>query len=152
MEIPRLESTGSNFRNRKVSCKKNLKAQDQNCLIWVFQGEVWKNCCHIWNQHPRACQNAKFHVNREKIEFGTKKVLLLNWNLKKLLSYLKSAPLTMSKFKSNLEPYNCLIWAYCHIIIVIFEISTLNFIKNEFLTIMNWDIASVYSKNQGSAL
>ena len=52
-----------------------------------------KNYCHIWNQLPRIYQNAKFCT---KI-----KILKERKNLKKLMSYLKSAPSSLSKYQQS---------------------------------------------------
>ena len=90
--------------------------------------------------------------------------VLLDKNLKKLLSYLKSAFQICQyenfhvKFqrKKNLGPklfYLDIFGLEFEKTIIIFEISALKFIKNEFLTvIMNFGIGSAFPKVPGSTL
>ena len=61
--------------------------------------EILKDYCHIWNQHPQICQTAKFLEKMKMSKFGTKNALFGIFWL---------------EFENN---------------ILIFEISTLNFIK-----------------------
>ena len=65
-----MKSITSNFLKCQVSHKtKNLKFGTKNTLSGHFWDAVLKGYCHIWNQHSRVCQNAKFN------KFGTKNVL-----------------------------------------------------------------------------
>ena len=48
-----------------------LQLMDYN--FWI---EIWKNYCHIWNQPPQICHNARFHVKQKNFELETKNVLL----------------------------------------------------------------------------
>ena len=125
----------------------------------IFGLEFEKSYCHIWNLHPRICQNTNFHVKKVWVlDLKYLFWILLGQNLKKLLSYLKFAPSNLSKMQSfmlnnkkkYLRPkllYFCLVREF-EKTIVIFEISTLEFIKNEFLTIIvNLGIESVFSKS-----
>ena len=71
----------------------------KNALFGYFWARILKNYCHVSNQHPQICLNAKF---REKIKIpksGTKNALFRYvWAraFKKPLSYLKSAPSNLS--------------------------------------------------------
>ena len=67
-----LKSTPSSLNNDNS----NNKTWNQKCFIWVFWPVDLKNCCYIWNQHPRICQNAKFGAKIE-IQNKTKKVTLM---------------------------------------------------------------------------
>ena len=67
-----LKSVPLNFAKCKVSCK----TKKQNCLIWVFLGCSLKtNYCHIWNQHSRLFETARFHRKQENFKFETKNSL-----------------------------------------------------------------------------
>ena len=91
--------------------------------------------------------------------------VLLDKNLKKLQSYLKSAfqicqyenfHVKFKKKKKNLGPklfYLGIFGLEFGKTIIIFEISPLKFIKNEFLTvIVNFGIGSAFPKVPGSTL
>ena len=81
------------------------------------------------------------------------------WNLKTILSYLKSAPIVLiGKFREKIRIPN--LWTKMTYLgsfgrefqktIIIFEISTLEFVKNESLThTVNFTIGSAFSKGQG---
>ena len=55
----------------------------QNCLnlgqkmpdLGILGARVWKQYCHIWNQHPGICLIAKFLENTEMRKFGTRNAL-----------------------------------------------------------------------------
>ena len=65
-----MKSTTSNFSKCQVSHKaKNLKFGTKNTSFGQFWVAILKGYCHIWNQHPRVCQNAEFN------KFGTENVL-----------------------------------------------------------------------------
>ena len=103
--------------------------------LGIFTGlEILKHYCHIWNQHPQICLIGKFCQKTKMHKFGTKNVFFgyfwVNF-LKKLLSYLKSAPsnflILITKFRKkkkqkclNLGPKFGFFWTriwkkYCHI-------------------------------------
>ena len=101
-----LKSAPSKMPICKFSRKnKNAKIWDQKCLIWVFWVSILENFCHIWNHHLWICLLAKFCEETKMPKFGTKNDLfeyfwpkmpylgIFGLELKKLLSYLKSAPL-----------------------------------------------------------
>ena len=44
------------------------------CFVY-FWAEIWKQYCHIWNQHPRICLIAKFREKTKMPKFGTKNAL-----------------------------------------------------------------------------
>ena len=101
----------------------NKEIWNQKYLSRVVLGQnLKKNYCRIWNQHLQICQNAKFHVKWKKIKFGTKIALFgFFWT---------------GNWKKTLA---------------IFEISTLEFIKTQFLTItVNFGLGSTFSKSRGS--
>ena len=77
-----LQSAPSNLSNCKISWKnKNAQISDQECLIWVFltknalfgysRARILRNYCHIWNQHPKMCQIAKF-CEKKCLNLGAK--------------------------------------------------------------------------------
>ena len=84
-------------------------------------------------------------------------LVFLDWNLKTILSYLKSAPSNLSNCKTLRKNKKCLNLGpkepYLDIKnIVIFEISTFKFVKNESLThTVNLGLGSVFSKGPMSA-
>ena len=65
-----------------------LKFGTKKCVIWVFWAVTLNNQCYISNQHPRICLVAKCQIS-----------VFWSWNLKKLLSYLKSASSNLSCYK-----------------------------------------------------
>ena len=72
----------------------------KNAWFGYFWAGIWKQYCHIWNQHPQICLIAKFCENTKRAKFGTKNNLFgyfFGYKLKKLLSYLESAPSNLSK-------------------------------------------------------
>ena len=67
-----------------------------------FWGRIAKTYCHIWNQHPQICLFAKFYQKNKNTQIGEQKCLscvFLRWNLKTILSHLKSAPLNLPNCK-----------------------------------------------------
>ena len=118
-------------------------------LLGYFCTGIWKNHCHIWNQHLRIWQNRYFHVKQKILIFGLKNAsfgyFLDNeiWDQIVLLEY----------FWTGIWKNYCHIWnrhlricqpaklPYLGIFglelektLVILDISTVDFIKNEFLT------------------
>ena len=78
---------------------------NKNALFGYFWARISKSYCYIWNQHPRICLIAKFYDKTKVSKFGTRDALFgYFWAkiLKKLLSYLKSAPLNLSKVSLQL--------------------------------------------------
>ena len=88
------------------------KSGTKNAWFGCFGAGTWKQYCHIWNQHPRICLIAKSGEETKMLKFGTKDALFGNfWPKmldldilglefkKKLLSYMKSAPLNLSNCK-----------------------------------------------------
>ena len=70
--MPYLCNLGCNFEKFRVKIK-TLKFETKNVLLSIFTLKIWKNDCHIWNQHPRICRNAKNCAKQKnKINFGTK--------------------------------------------------------------------------------
>ena len=59
-----------------------------DCKVWCkikilkFGTEIWKNCCHIWNQHPQICLFAKFHKKIKMPKLGPKMPALAIFKLK----------------------------------------------------------------------
>ena len=57
---------------------------------------IWKKYCHIWNQCLLICLVAKFGAKLKFLKFGIKYTwfgwAFFDWNLKTILSYLKSSP------------------------------------------------------------
>ena len=47
----------------------------KNAWFWYFWPRVWKEYCHIWNQHPRICLIAKFCQKAKMPKFGIKNCL-----------------------------------------------------------------------------
>ena len=81
----------------------------KNALFACFWVVILKQYCHISNQHVRICLIATFRGKTKMPKFGTKNVLLgifekkcliwvfLDWNCKRLLSFLKSTHSNFSK-------------------------------------------------------
>ena len=57
-----------------IFSKKNENAwiSDQKFLIWDFFRCVFKNCYHVWNQHPQICLVAKIFKKIKMPNFGPK--------------------------------------------------------------------------------
>ena len=103
------------FQTPKIELNSNVdnsssKKWNQKCLICVFWPINLKNYCYIWKQYLRICQNPnncskqrktkKKQTNKKK-RIWNKNVLfdILDCKFEKLLIYLKSAPLNLSKCK-----------------------------------------------------
>ena len=97
--LPYLKKAPSNLWKYKVLGKnKNVGIWDQKYFIWVFSGCNLKNNCNIRNHHTESSSN--FRAKMKSLKFGTKNDLfecVLGCNFEKLLSYLKSAPSTLSE-------------------------------------------------------
>ena len=75
----------------------------------IFSAGVWKQYCHIWNQHPRICLIAKICGKTKMPKCGTQNASVgYFWAriLKILLSYLKSAPSNFSNCKISRKNKN----------------------------------------------
>ena len=73
--------------------------------LGIFWLEFENNIGHILKQHRRICLIAKFcKKSKRKNKFGTKNVLF--GYFQKLLSYLKSAPLILSRNQSLTQTVN----------------------------------------------
>ena len=62
-----------------------------------------KNYGHVLNQVSQIFQNAKFRAKEKNLEFGTKNTIygcIWECYFEKLLPYLKSPPLNLSKRKN----------------------------------------------------
>ena len=98
--LPYLKKAPSNLWKYKVLGKnKNVEIWDQKYFIWVFSGCNFKNNCNIRNHHTES--SSHFRAKIKSLKFGTKNDLfgcVLGCNFEKLLSYLKSAPSTLSKW------------------------------------------------------
>ena len=98
-----LKSTHSNLSKCKVWCKTKIhKFGTKNVSFGYFWTGSWKWYCYIWNQHPRIFLIANFREIMKMPKFGTKNASCgYFWAriLKKLLSYLKSAPSNLSNCK-----------------------------------------------------
>ena len=68
-----LDFTTFNLSKCNISCKKSFLNLASN-LSYFWDG-IWKQYCHIWNQHPRICQTEKFHEKINMPKFGDKNVL-----------------------------------------------------------------------------
>ena len=74
--IVMLDFTTFNLLKCNISCKKNFfKFRTKFILFWYFWARIWKQYCHIWNQHLRVCQTAKFREKMKIPRFVTKNVL-----------------------------------------------------------------------------
>ena len=49
-----------------------LKFETKNALFGCFEARIFKNYCHISNQHPRICQFTKVREKLKMLKFGTK--------------------------------------------------------------------------------
>ena len=99
--MPYLCNLGCNFEKFRVKIK-TLKFETKNVLLSIFTLKIWKNDCHIWNQHPRIYRNAKkLCETKKKTNFGPKLPYfgILGCKFDKVLSYLKSASSNLHKCK-----------------------------------------------------
>ena len=135
------------------------KLGPKNVLFGYFLARILKHFCHSWNQHLRISVIAKFCEGTKMSKFESKNANfgyfwpkipyldIFGQELKKkLLSDLKSALSNLSIFKiSRKKPK-------FGTKMVIFEISTLKFVKNESLNhTVNFGIESTFSNGPWSA-
>ena len=112
------KSAPSNLAICKISRKnKNAEIWKQNAWFGYFWARILESYCHVLNQHLRICVIPKFCEETKMLRFGTKNALFeyfwpkmlylvifgLEFKKKKLLSYLKSAPLNLCNCKT---PWN----------------------------------------------
>ena len=69
-----LKSGPSNLCIWKISQKKTKmpKLEIKNPWFMNFCARIWKQFCHISNQHPRTCLTAKFRANTKMLKFAPK--------------------------------------------------------------------------------
>ena len=132
---------------KQKSCKKihektkMPKFGTKNALFGYFWARIFKTFCHIWNQHPRICQIAKFRKKMKMSNFGTKNALFEYFGAGIYRKYCDisnehSRICLIAKFGEkwhflNLEPkmpYLSIFRLELQKNILIFEISTLEFL------------------------
>ena len=105
---PYLKWAPSNLHIGKIFQKRKMrKSGHKKVLFGYFWARIFKNYCHIYYQHPQICVIATFF--QKKTQILVQKCLVsvsFFWNFKKLLSYLKSAPLNFSICKISRENKN----------------------------------------------
>ena len=85
--------------------------------LWEFLDEkLEKNDCNIWNQHPRACQNAKKCAKQNKKKQRNKQtktgpkmpyLAILDCRFEKVLSYFQQPRICQNeKFRAKLKILN----------------------------------------------
>ena len=76
-----------------IEKQKNFKLGPKKLYLGTFGLQFKKNYYQIFGQHPRICENIKFHPKQKIYILGTKNSLFgtLGWNVQKLLSCLKWA-------------------------------------------------------------
>ena len=93
---------------------KILNFGPKNALFGYFWARILESYCHVLNQHLRICVIPKFCEETKMLRFGTKNAFFeyfwpknlylvifgLEIKKKKLLSYLKSAPLNLCNCKT----------------------------------------------------
>ena len=93
------KSAPLNLSNCKILWKMKMpKFETKSALFGYFWARILKNYRHIWNQHLWISVTASFCEETTMPKFGTKNTLFgYFWAriFKKLLSYLKSAPLNL---------------------------------------------------------
>ena len=92
---------------------KILKFGTKNAWFGYLWTGTWKQYCHIYNQHSQICLISKFREIMKMHKFGTNNALLgYFWamHLKKLLSYLNSAPSNLPNCKILQKNKNAWIW------------------------------------------
>ena len=134
-------------------------------LFQYFWNGILRRYCHIGDEYPKIFPKAKFRAKMKIPEFAAKKSLIwvsLGWNLKIILCYLKPALsiFLIVKFCERIKIYkfrakNALFgyfWFRIYMTFIIFEIRTLELVKNEFLTYtVNFSIVPAFSNGPRSA-
>ena len=85
----------------------------QKYLVWVYLGLKFKKLFSYLKSDPWICLIAKFCIETKMPKFGTKNALFGHswaWISKKLLSYLKSAPLKFALLQNFAKNKNAQIW------------------------------------------
>ena len=145
-----LDFSTFSLSNGDIYCKKNFfKCRKKIVLFGYFWAGIWKNYCHIWNQHPRICLMTKFRKKNQKcLNLGPKmpylgifgleseKKYCHIWNQQRPRIFLMAKfckKIKMPKFgtKNALFRYFWTrIWeSHCHI-----WNQQIEFLKNEYLT------------------
>ena len=80
-----------------------LKFGTKSVRFPSFRAGIWKCYCHIRKQPPRICLDVKFgaKIKIVKLEPMMPDLESLDWNLKIILLYLKSAPSNLSVCKNS---------------------------------------------------
>ena len=138
-----LKSVPSNLSSCKFCARTEMsKYGTKHPLFGYFWSGILKNYCHILYRRCQIYAIAKFN-KKNILNFEPKIFYLgvLGSSFEKLLPYLKSVPSNLFDCKISCKDENGLIgdqkrliWYYWHGILTIniFEISTLEFVKNEF--------------------
>ena len=138
-----------NLFNYNVWCKnKKFQIWNQKCFNWLFWAAILKNHCHSWNQNSPVCVILNFGAKTKILKFGTKYGLFRYFQVGIWKNYFHiwdklyvSKMLYFEFFGLEFENN-----------IVIFEIGTFKFAKNNLLMhTMNFGIESPFSKCPGSA-
>ena len=74
-----LKSASPNLSIRKISRK------NKNAWFMYFWAGIWKQYCHIWNQHSRICPIATFRKKKTKMPKFWIKNALLGYFLSRIL-------------------------------------------------------------------
>ena len=72
----------------------------------MFWTGIWKQCCHIWNQHPQICLFGKLHEKAKMLKFWAQGCLfriVLVWNLETIFPYFKLATSNLFVCKISLK-------------------------------------------------
>ena len=83
-----------------IEKQKYFKLGPKKLYLGTFGLQFKKNYYQIFNQRIRICETIKFYPKRKKKIWDQKcSIWVFIWNVEKLLSYLKSAPLSFSNCK-----------------------------------------------------
>ena len=86
---------------------------DQECLVLVFLGKKFRKTIVIFEISTLKFVSLKNFTEKQKcLNLGQKYLIyvFLDWNLKTILSYLKSTPSNLSNCKISRENKNACIW------------------------------------------
>ena len=122
----------------------------ENFWFMYFWAGIWKQYCHVWNQHPRICLTEKICKKTDIRKFGTKNAWLgYFWAtiLKKYYDIWNQHPwiwliakyfkiMKMPKFGTKKALFGCswgrILKRYCHIWNQLFKLVQLqNFLKKK---------------------
>ena len=102
--IPKIPSAFSNMSLSNILCKtRNFQTWYQKCLICINLGCKFKTIITMFEISTLEFIKMKSFAQKKNLKFGPKKPFLsiLDRNLKKLMSYLKSTPSNLSKYKKS---------------------------------------------------